>query len=299
MPQLQASELIITDEGRIYHLNLRPEELAPIVITVGDPGRVPMVSRYFDELEYSGQKREFLTHTGRLGKKRISVISTGIGTDNIDIVLNELDALVNISFAERQVKKELSSLHIIRLGTSGSLQDELAPDTIVASTHGLGLDSLAAFYPESGAVRDAALEAAFLKAFEETGLPYFYAAAADEDLLRVLGGASDEQAYLARGITLTSPGFYAPQGRSLRAASLLSAVFFEQVREFEHRGLRITNFEMETSAIYTLARMLGHRPLSLNLILANRRQGTFTKNYHRAIDALIRYALERIEQIGE
>ena len=292
MPQLQASELIITDEGRIYHLNLRPEELAPIVITVGDPGRVPMVSRYFDELEYSGQKREFLTHTGRLGKKRISVISTGIGTDNIDIVLNELDALVNISFAERQLKQELRSLHIIRLGTSGSLQDELAPDTIVASTHGLGLDSLAAFYPASRAVRDAALEAAFLKEFEETGLPYFYAAAADEDLLRLLGSP-------ARGITLTSPGFYAPQGRSLRADSLLTATFFEQVREFEHRGLRITNFEMETSAIYTLARMLGHKPLSLNLILANRRRGTFTKDYHGAIDALIRYALERSEQIGE
>ncbi len=293
MPKLQASELIITDEGRIYHLNLRPEDLAPIVITVGDPRRVALISRYFDEIEYRGQKREFLTHTGRLGKKRISVISTGIGTDNIDIVLNELDALVNISFAERQIKKEGSSLYIIRLGTSGSLQDDLPPDMFVASTHGLGLDALAAFYPESAAVRDRKLEAAFLESFEEIGLPCFYAAAADEQLLKDLGGD------LPKGITLTSPGFYGPQGRRLRAESLLNATFFEQVREFKHKDLRITNFEMETSAIYTLARMLGHRPLSLNLILANRRQGTFTKDYFGAMDKLIRYALERIEQIGE
>ncbi len=290
---LSPSELIITKEGCIYHLNLRPEELAPIVFTVGDPARVSMISRYFDEMEVQKQKREFVTHTGRLGGQRISVVSTGIGTDNIDIVLNELDALANISFAERHIKEELTSLTIIRLGTSGALQDDLPPDSIVASTHGLGLDSLAGFYPASRGVRDKELEEAFFREFADQGIPYFYATAADEDLLELLGHD------LPKGITLTSPGFYAPQGRSLRAESILTEAFFERVHEFRSGRLRITNFEMETSAIYTLSRMLGHRPLSLNVILANRRQGTFTKNYEQAIDRLIRHVLERIEHLGK
>lgn len=293
MKAFAPSELIITQNGSIYHLDLKPEELAPIVLTVGDPERVPMVSRYFDEIEVKKQKREFATHTGRLGKQRISVISTGIGTDNIDIVLNELDALVNISFAERQVKKRHTSLLIIRLGTSGALQTDLPPDTIVASSHGLGLDSLAAFYPYSKAVRDAKLEDIFLAEFEEEGLPYFYATAADEQLLTVLG------ADLPKGITLTSPGFYAPQGRELRMKSILTSTFFEKVRHFRYGEARITNFEMETSAIYTLSRMLGHRPLSLNVILANRLQGSFTQSYRQAIDRLIRYTLEQIGQLNK
>ncbi len=293
MKAFAPSELIITPEGCIYHLNLRPEELAPIVITVGDPARVSMVSRYFDSIEVKKQKREFLTHTGRLGQQRISVLSTGIGTDNIDIVLNELDALVNISFAERQLKEQHSSLAIIRLGTSGALQEDLAPDSLVASSHGLGLDSLAAFYPSSQAVRERHLEDAFLKQFEEEALPYFYATAADEGLL------SHFSEHLPKGITLTSPGFYGPQGRSLRLSSALSEVFFEKVRDFRSGKNRITNFEMETSAIYTLAKMLGHRPLSLNVILANRITGAFTRNYEQAIDRLIKHALERIEQMDK
>ena len=293
MKAFAPSELIITPEGCIYHLNLKPEELAPIVITVGDPARVPMVSRYFDQIEVKKQKREFLTHTGHLGKQRISVLSTGIGTDNIDIVLNELDALANISFAERRLKKETRALIIIRLGTSGALQEDLPPDSIVASSHGLGLDSLAAFYPDSKAIRERALEDAFLEEFEEDAPPYFYASAADESLLTRLAEN------LPKGITLTSPGFYGPQGRSLRLNSALTEVFFEKVCDFQFGESRITNFEMETSAIYTLARMLGHRPLSLNVILANRLTGAFTRNYEQAIDRLIRHALERIEQIDK
>ncbi|MCG8326191.1 MAG: nucleoside phosphorylase [Chitinophagales bacterium] len=289
MPNILSSELVVNPDGSIYHLKLRPEEVAPIIITVGDPGRVAMVSKYFDEIEVKKDKREFHTHTGRLGSKRITVISTGIGPDNIDIVFNELDALFNIDLEARTIKEELTQLNFIRIGTSGSLQADIPVDSFLASAYGLGLDNLIHYYQYQVNLGEAELTDELNEFLSFTSDLRFYPAEGSPYLLNSI---ADE---MAQGITLTAPGFYAPQGRSLRLPARFDRNVFEQLGHFSFQKYRITNLEMETSAIYGLSRMLGHRALSTNVILANRPNGQFSTTPHESVDRLIRHVLEKIE----
>ena len=291
MNKIEESELIINGRGAIYHLDVRPEELGDTVITVGDPDRVARVSRYFDTVEFRNQHREFITHTGFIGRKRLSVISTGIGTDNIDIVMNELDALVNIDFNTRTPKKELSALTVIRLGTSGSLQPDIPVDSFVAATHGLGIDNLLNYYKFTNNDEENILLQQFI-AHTQLG-PSFsqpYIASASGHLLKnfVFG--------FRQGITVTCPGFYGPQGRVLRLG-LSHPRLIDRLTQFSYGSHRIANFEMETSAIYGLGKLLGYHCLSLNVIVANRVDKTFTKDGLKAVDNLITKALEIIEEI--
>ncbi|MBL7473521.1 nucleoside phosphorylase [Robertkochia sediminum] len=285
---LQASELILNSDGSIYHLALKPEDIAPSIITVGDPGRVGMVSRYFDHIEVKREKREFVTHTGTFKCKRITVISTGIGTDNIDIVLNELDALVNIDLEKRAIKEHLTPLNIIRVGTSGSLRRELEVDSFVASAYGIGFDNLLHFYQDGNIVEKAMSKALYdhMNWPKENSTPYIVKA--HPDLIALFSGTE-----ITSGVTTTNSGFYGPQGRQLRTP-IKDPVFNDKLFDFEFEGLRITNLEMETSAIYALSALMGHRAMSLNVILANRASGTFTKNGKAAVDSLIQYTLNKI-----
>ncbi len=288
MKPIAPSELIITNRGAIYHLDLHPDELAPIVLTVGDPDRVKVVSKYFDKIEVQRQHREFVTHTGTLGKKRISVVSTGIGPDNIDIVLNELDALVNIDFSTRTIKPNLSSLSILRLGTSGSLQADIPVDSFVAGTHGLGLDNLLHFYRLEQNEEEQELLQSFLtqtQIHQSITQPYLSAAA--PSLLKHFTDGYHQ------GITVTCPGFYGPQGRILRLG-LAAPQLVDRLTDFQYGQHRITNFEMETSAIYGLSRLLGHHCLSLNVIVANRVNKTFSSDGQAAVEKLIVRSLEII-----
>ncbi len=285
---IQASELILNPDGSIYHLHLRPEEVAPVIITVGDQDRVPLVSRYFDRIEHRAQKREFVTHTGWIGNARISVISTGIGPDNIDIVLNELDALFNIDLETRQVKTQHTALTLVRIGTAGSLQPEIPVDGFVVSSAGIGMDGLLQFYQAPTQQQHPALEALrrhFAGVWEFPVAPYF--APADPAL-----AAAFEQGYYT-GITATNPGFYGPQGRQLRAAVRLPQ-YLDLLQQFEFENQRVVNLEMETAALYGLARLLGHRALSVSTILANRPLGQFSTDPARAVDILIQQVLEKI-----
>lgn len=285
---IQASELILNPDGSIYHLHLRPEEVAPVIITVGDQDRVPLVSRYFDRIEHRAQKREFVTHTGWIGNARISVISTGIGPDNIDIVLNELDALFNIDLETRQVKTQHTALTLVRIGTAGSLQPEIPVDGFVVSSAGIGMDGLLQFYQAPAQQQHPALEALrrhFAGVWEFPVAPYF--APADPDL----AGAFEQGFYT--GITATNPGFYGPQGRQLRAAVRLPQ-YLDLLQQFEFENQRVVNLEMETAALYGLARLLGHRALSVSTILANRPLGQFSTDPARAVDILIQQVLEKI-----
>jgi uridine phosphorylase len=293
MPSFPESELILSPQGQVYHLHLRPEEIADTIITVGDPDRVAQVSQYFDAITFKTAKREFITHTGRIGKKPITVISTGIGPDNIDIVLNELDALVNIDFATREAKSKSTSLKIIRLGTSGGLQADIAPGDLVLSAYGMGLDNLMAFYQSPQLSSTAKMAEDWQNAHGISDhfpvKPYF--TAADPHLLQQL--STD----LFTGITLTCPGFYGPQGRQLRAATQFSGKTLEGLAHFSSQGQRVTNFEMETSAIYGLAQLLGHQAVSCNVIIANRINQTFSPKPEKAILKMIEKMLERIEKI--
>lgn len=291
MNKIEASELIINNRGAVYHLNLRPEELASTVITVGDPDRVKEVSKHFDKVEYSLQHREFITHTGYIGSKRISVVSTGIGPDNIDIVMNELDALVNIDLQTRMVKTKLASLTVIRVGTSGSLQADIPVDHFVASTHGLGLDNLLNYYQHTNNDEERALIQQFVSHTQmEAGFsqPYICSAAASV-LKHFVDG-------FHQGITVTCPGFYGPQGRVLRLG-LTNPNLIDRLTQFYYGNHRITNFEMETSAIYGLGKLLGHQCLSLNAIVANRISKTFSKDGNAAVENLIQKALSIIVNI--
>lgn len=287
MSRISESDLIINPDGSIYHLNLRPEDLADTIITVGDPERVPEVSRYFDVIEVKKGNREFITHTGYLGKKRISVVSTGIGTDNIDIVLNELDALVNIDFQTREVKENLCALDIIRIGTSGAIQHDLPIGTILASSHGLGLDTLMGFYSEHPDSADALLLAQIKSHLQGFDAAQPYLTSASTPLLQKI--AAD----LARGITVTAPGFYAPQGRKVRATAKFPGLI-TQLNTFKTDQLRITNLEMETAGIYALAKVLGHHALSINAILASRVSFAFSDNPQQVVDRAIKHVLERL-----
>ncbi len=283
MPQLIAeSELILNSDRSIYHLNILPEDIADTIVLVGDPERVPMVSKYFDLIDVKKRKREFVTHTGYLNNKRISAVSTGIGTDNIDIVLNELDALVNIDFATRKIKPNLTSLKLVRLGTSGALQSEIALDSFVVSTFGLGFDCLMEFYDLEYTKDEETLLAAARTHF----LPLFpfYMAKGNEALVQQFSQ------HCVPGITATCPGFYGPQGRVLRGPTK-EKDFIERMHSFRQDGHRITNFEMETSGIYGLGRLLGHQCCSINTIVANRITQQFSSDAYAAVERMIQMAL--------
>lgn len=288
MQKIADSELIINHRGAIYHLNLRPEEVATNVITVGDPDRVALVSRHFDAIEVKHQHREFICHTGRIGKTRITVVSSGIGTDNIDIVVNELDALVNIDFESRFVKEKLTSLNIIRIGTSGSLQADIPVDSFVASTHGLGLDNLMNFYRLEHNEQENQLLHSFVTHTQLNAnvcIPYL--TSASPSLLKNFVDGFHQ------GITVTCPGFYGPQGRILRLG-IRNPQLIERLTDFSFGQHRITNFEMETSAIYGFGKLLHHHCLSLNAIVANRVKKEFSKNSDKLVNQLISKSLEII-----
>ncbi len=291
MDKIGASELILTQEGRVYHINLRPEDLADTVITVGDPDRVKEVSKYFDTIEFKTQHREFVTHTGYIGKKRLTVLSSGIGPDNIDIVMNELDALVNIDLEQRLPKAQHHTLQILRMGTSGSLQEDIPVDSLVASSHGIGLDNVLHYYLFEPTAHEKAIQEAFVKHTELEGQPVIpYAVQGSSKLL-----AHFNQGY-HQGITVTCPGFYAPQGRVVRAG-LRFPQLVNRLSAFSFENHRITNFEMETSAIFGLGKILGHECLSINTIVANRIQKKFSEDGAKSVENMIQKTLAIIEKI--
>lgn len=288
---IEASELIINEQGNIYHLNLAPEQLADTIITVGDPDRVPLVSQYFDRIEHKAQHREFVTHTGYIGKKHISVVSTGIGPDNIDIVFNELDALVNIDFNTRTIKKEKKSLSVIRLGTSGALQADIPVDSLVASSFGIGLDNLLHYYQHTDNTEEGYILNDFIQHAQLANTPVTPYIA--EGAIRLRNHFTEGYTH---GITVTCPGFYGPQGRVLRG-SIAFPHLIDALGTFGSRQQKITNFEMETAAIYGLGKILGHYCLSINTIVANRIQKTFSKDSGAAVDKMIRHSLALIEKL--
>jgi uridine phosphorylase len=288
MQRIPESELIINNRRAIYHLNVRPEELADTIIVVGDPERVKKVSAHFDKIEHQLQHREFITHTGYIGNKHLSVVSTGIGPDNIDIVLNELDALANIDFETRMIKEKLTKLNIIRFGTSGSLQADIPVDSFVASTHGLGLDNLLNFYSYEKTTAENDMADAFIAQTNlDINITNPYAFAGSNMLLQKFG----ETFY--KGITVTCPGFFGPQGRVLRLG-LRSPGLVDKLTQFNFNNNRITNFEMETSAIYGLGKLMGHECLSINAIIANRVVKEFSKDSNAAVEKLILKSLEAL-----
>ncbi len=277
MINLSNSELILNPDGSIYHLHLLPEDIATNVLLVGDPERVEKISKYFDKIELKKSHREFVTHTGTIGTKRLSVISTGIGTDNIDIVLNELDALVNIDFMTRALKSNHTALNIIRLGTSGSLQQTVKVDSLLISEYAIGLDNLMNFYSFEG-----------IKELHQTidnqvnklwDISHFYTSKRSLIL-------DDESGFL-KGITLTCPGFYAPQNRSIRVDSKLNPIF-DKLTPTKYVGLNITNMEMETAGIYGMSSLLGHKALSVNAILANRVTNEFSSKPDETVERMIK-----------
>lgn len=285
MNRIAESELIINERGAVYHLNCRPEEIAETIITVGDPDRVGEVSKYFDRIEFQNKHREFVTHTGYIGNKRISCVSTGIGPDNIDIVLNELDALVNIDFESRLIKNGHTRLNIIRFGTAGSLQKDIPVDDFVASTHGLGLDNLLHFYRyDSNEEENQIIQAFSVHTQLASGKVSPYITMASGALLKHFTENYHQ------GITVTCPGFYGPQGRILRMG-LGYPMLIDNLTNFRFGNYRIANFEMETSAIYGLGNALGHHCLSLSAIVANRISKTFSKNGGLAVENLIKQSL--------
>ena len=287
---LKSSELILNPDGSVYHLNLKPEHIAHDIIFVGDQNRVEKITQFFDSIEFSTQKREFKTQTGSLNGKRISVISTGIGPDNIDIVMNELDALVNIDLQTRQIKASLTSLNIIRIGTSGSLHADIPVDSFVLSKFGLGLDNMLRSYLID-TVSHPIMEEAFIAHTNwdlRKGKPYIIACS--ETLERRI--ESDE---MHKGITATAGGFYGPQGRVLRL-DIQDDALNSKMDHFVFDNQRITNLEMETAAIYGLGKLLGHHCLSLNAIIANRASGTFSEDPYKAVDELIAYTLRKMTE---
>lgn len=287
--KIASSELILNPDGSIYHLQLRPGDIADTIITVGDQDRVEQVSKHFDSIEVRAQHREFKTHTGTYKGKRITVLSTGIGPDNIDIVFNELDALVNIDFNSRTVKSERTVLNIIRVGTSGGLQPEIALDSFIASGLGIGFDNLLHFYGNTETIFQQDFSEAFIKHTQwnpNNSKPY--AIAADSELLSLF--VSEK---VMEGITTTNVGFYGPQGRILRLP-IQDKDLNEKIASFSYHEKNITNLEMETAAIYGMAKLLGHKAVSLNAILANRALGTFSEKPVETIEKLIVYTLETL-----
>ncbi len=286
---IKESELVLNEDGSIYHLHLLPHQLADLIITVGDPERVEKVTQYFDDIEVNVRKREFHTQTGTYQGKRISVISTGIGNDNIDIVFNELDALANIDLEKREVKKNLKQLQIIRVGTSGAIQEDIPMNSLVATQTAIGFDSLLHFYKsESIQELEIAKEVEHQLALADfKAKPYVVNSSAE------LLDHFTQSGEISKGITATNVGFYAPQGRVLRAP-LQDENFMQKLTQFNYKNLRVTNLEMETSCIYGMAKLFGHQALSLNAILANRLTGEFSKNPGEIVDQLIKFTLKKI-----
>jgi len=286
--QFPATDLVLDEKGAVYHLGLHPQQLASKVILVGDQDRVPKISRFFDIVEVQIQHREFISHTGLYKGKRLTVLSTGIGTDNIDICLQELDALVNIDLVNRKEKTNKQSLEIVRIGTCGILQKEIPIHSFILSTHALGLDNVAQFYPipfdenELQLLHDIKRQITF----PTNVLPYL--SAANSDLIKRM---QSEKVYT--GITITSSGFYGPQGRSLRLESKMRDIHLK-FGAFQKNDLRILNFEMESSAIFALGKALGHRCTTLCLGVANRPNEEFSTGIDSKMDELILYVLERI-----
>lgn len=291
MSKIAESELVLNNRGAIYHLDLRPDEIGNIIFTVGDPARVNQVTKHFDSIEHKRAYREFITHTGYIGKKRISVISSGIGTDNIDIVLNELDALVNIDLNTRTISPHPVSLKIIRLGTCGSLQNDIPVDSLVASTHALGIDNLLNFYRHESTHEENQILQAFITQTQITSnitLPYI--SSASPSLIKHFVKGYNH------GITVSCPGFYGPQGRILRIG-LSQPDLVARFSGFNIGNHRICNFEMETSGIYGLGKLLGHHCLSLNVVVANRITRQFTKDHVSAVENLIVDVLGKVEDL--
>ncbi|WP_299601790.1 nucleoside phosphorylase [uncultured Aquimarina sp.] len=282
------SELILNDDGSIYHLNLKPEHIASTIITVGDPDRVSKITQYFDSIEHATRKREFHTQTGTYKGKRLTVISTGIGTDNIDIVFNELDALVNIDLKTKKVKDEHTSLNFIRIGTSGAIQPEIPIDSFIVSEIAIGFDSLLHFY-DSEDVQFPQISEPLMKHLNWSNKKSSpYVVSFDKKLGRHM--QSDET---IKGFTITNVGFYGPQGRVLRLATS-DALLNQKIGSFSYADKKITNLEMETAGIYGMAKLLGHRAVSMNAILANRATGRFSQDSEKTIDNLIKYTLDKI-----
>lgn len=286
--KLKESELILNDNGSIYHLNLKPEDISNDIIFVGDPDRVEKVTQYFDSIDFSTQKREFKTITGVYKNKRISVISTGIGSDNIDIVLNELDALVNINFQTRTIKENHTTLNIIRIGTSGSLQKDIPVNSFLLSTHALDINGMLRSYPTEH-ISHADIENAFVAHTNWDPKKCFP--------LVIKNSITLESKLVSnkvfKGMTATAGGFYGPQGRILRLA-VKDPDLNSKIDSFDYHGIKVTNLEMETSAIYGLSKLLGHRACSMNAIIANRALGMFSENPDKVIQDLILYTLEKM-----
>lgn len=285
--QIPASELPMQGDGAVYHLNLHPEELADNVILVGDPGRVSLISGMFDTVELCKQNRELITHTGTYKGKRISVISTGMGTDNIDIVLTELDALANIDLRTRTVKEDHRTLNLVRIGTSGALNQDIECGSFLASAYGLGIDGMLRYYDTGDLICEDVVEAFVRHTDWNAKLPYPYCTPASSELLTRI--AYD----MIKGITVSAPGFFGPQGRFVRA-KLKYPELNQKIETFSYDGIPITNMEMECSAICGLGNLLGHRPLTVCLIIANRVTGEFLDSYHDRMAELCRTVLERI-----
>lgn len=285
---IKESELILNPDGSVYHLNLKPEHIADTIIFVGDQDRVEKISKHFDVIEFETQKREFKTHTGTYKGKRLTVLSTGIGPDNIDIVMNELDALVNINLKTRKQKETLTSLKIIRIGTSGSLQSNIPVDSFVLSTHGLDLNGMLHFY-KVDEFTNPGIENAFIEHTKWNSNKARPLVFNNSEILEQL--VEDDTIY--KGLTATAGGFYGPQGRILRLA-LEDNNLNEKMDNFSFEGINITNFEMETAVIYGMSKLLGHHALSLNAIIANRPNGSFSKNPGLVIERLIQFTLDKI-----
>ncbi|MEZ4796703.1 MAG: nucleoside phosphorylase [Flavobacteriaceae bacterium] len=284
---IKESELILNPDGSVYHLNLKPEHISDTIIFVGDQDRVAKITKHFDSIEFETQKREFKTHTGTYKGKRLTVLSTGIGPDNIDIVMNELDALVNIDLNTRKPKEKLTSLNIVRVGTSGSLQKDVPVDSFVLSTHGLDLNGMLHFYKIDG-LTNPEMEDAFIKYTNwntNKARPIIF------NNSKALENIFDTDVY--KGLTATAGGFYGPQGRVLRLP-LEDDSLNTKMDNFNFNGIKITNFEMETAVIYGMSKLLGHQALSLNAIIANRPNGTFSKNPGETVERLIEYTLNKL-----
>lgn len=289
--RIPESELIIKENGRIYHLNLLPEEIADTIILVGDPGRVSTVSAYFDTIEIKESNREIVTHTGTFHNKRFTVMSTGMGPDNIDIVVNELDALANIDLITREVKPRHQSLNLIRLGTSGAIRKEIPVNSFVISEYALGLDNLASFYKLKEGLIEKQMTKKFIKETNwPAGLGYPYIVKSSKALFDLFTGLK-----MINGITATAPGFYGPQGRQLRLETSFPGMI-EYLQNFSFGEHQVTNFEMETSALYSLGQSLGHQTLTICVAIANRDEKNINRDYHQHVNNLIAVVLNKLAE---
>ena len=285
MPKISETDLLLNPDGSVYHLNLLPKHISDTIIAVGDPSRVYLVSQFFDDIDFEMNKREFITHVGKFNGKKITVISTGIGTDNVEIFFSELDALVNVDLKTREVKQRKKKLKVIRIGTSGALQEDIAVGSYLVSDYAVGLDNLMNFYDLPMNDEEAGLAHDIQK---KTGLPFMpYVVRGSENLMERIGFD------MPKGNTVTSPGFYAPQGRMLRAPVRYPNLL-EDLNYYHKGDFWLTNFEMETAGYYAMARLLGHEALSVNAILANRIKNKFAKDPNKVIESLIEKVLERV-----